>query len=132
LTPTFPSVMATSSNVANRSRPGRGIGVSLQSLQASWRMGLRIQRGSLEGRRAELAQILRRARSIAVDPDRVVLLTGEAGIGKTSLAREVCDRLGAEGFEIAWSRADQLERAVPYAAIEQALGSLTDASPIGD
>src|SRR5262245_45698437 len=69
--------------------------------------------------------LLDRARAVASDPDRVLLVTGEAGIGKTHLVRQVVAELADQGFTTAWGRADPVERAVPYAAIGQVLASLS-------
>ncbi|HEY1278584.1 MAG TPA: AAA family ATPase, partial [Acidimicrobiales bacterium] len=76
-------------------------------------------------RERERRDLVERARATTASPDRVILLTGEAGIGKTHLAREVVAQLAAEGFGVAWGRADPVERAVPYAAIAQVLASLS-------
>jgi DNA-binding CsgD family transcriptional regulator len=70
----------------------------------------------------ELRDLLQVMSSVEARPDRVVLITGEAGIGKTHLARLVVEHLRRDGFSIAWGRADPVERAVPYAAIAQVLG----------
>src|SRR5215831_3216047 len=78
-----------------------------------------------EVRERERRDLVERARATTASPDRVILLTGEAGIGKTHLAREVVAQLAGEGFGVAWGRADPVERAVPYAAIAQVLGSLS-------
>src|SRR5438045_3173121 len=61
--------------------------------------------------------------------DRAVVLRGEPGIGKTYLAHAAVDRLTAEGFRVAWGRADAVERAVPYAAIAQVLAGLPGDAP---
>ena len=66
--------------------------------------------------------------SVASRPDRAVLITGEAGIGKTHLARLDVDRLARDGFSVAWGRADPVERAVPYAAFAQVLSSGSSSS----
>jgi DNA-binding CsgD family transcriptional regulator len=71
----------------------------------------------------ELHDVLEVMTSVDVQPDRAVLVTGEAGIGKTHLARDVVDRLERDGFASAWGRADPVERAVPYAAIAQVLST---------
>ena len=75
----------------------------------------------LDVREPELQEILTVFAAVAERPDRVVLITGEAGIGKTHLARRVAERLAADGFGVSWGRADPVERAVSYAAIAQAL-----------
>src|SRR5262245_5136597 len=72
----------------------------------------------------ERRQVLQLTQAAVTRPDRVVLLTGEPGIGKTHLAREVGSALTSEGFGVAWGRAYAVERAVPYAAIGQVLGAL--------
>jgi DNA-binding NarL/FixJ family response regulator len=78
----------------------------------------------LRGRERERRQLLDLARSVVERPDRVLLVAGEAGIGKTHLVRAVVAELADEGFRVAWGRADPVERAVPYAAIGEALSSL--------
>lgn len=74
--------------------------------------------------------LLEIVRSSVLDGDRVVLLLGEAGIGKTHLARSVADTAAAEQVTVAWGRADPMERAVPYAAIGQVLQSLPGGSDV--
>jgi class 3 adenylate cyclase len=54
--------------------------------------------GELIGRRAELAWLRERLRLAAQGAPQCVLLSGEAGIGKTRLALEVCDDARAAGF----------------------------------
>jgi DNA-binding CsgD family transcriptional regulator/tetratricopeptide (TPR) repeat protein len=80
--------------------------------------------GAVEGRESELAELLRRTRLVVEQPDRAVLVTGEAGIGKTHLVRRAIEDLAGDGFRVAWGRADPVERGLPYAAITQVLGAL--------
>ena len=70
------------------------------------------------------AQLLAAARAVGDAGARAVLVSGEAGIGKTHLARAAADRLGADGVTVAWGRADPVERSVPYSAITQVLAAL--------
>jgi DNA-binding CsgD family transcriptional regulator len=78
----------------------------------------------IEGRDEEVARLLAVSRSSHARGDRAMLLSGDAGIGKTHLARAVAEQLAGDGHVVAWGRADPVERAVPYAAISQALASL--------
>jgi DNA-binding SARP family transcriptional activator len=43
-----------------------------------------------------------------------LLLTGEAGIGKTRLAEELSDEAGRQGWQVVWSRSYEQEGAIPY------------------
>jgi DNA-binding SARP family transcriptional activator len=43
-----------------------------------------------------------------------LLLTGEAGIGKTRLAEELGYEAGRQGWQVAWSRSYEQEAAIPY------------------
>ena len=78
----------------------------------------------IEGRDRELDELLALARDARMQGDRAVLISGEAGIGKTHLVRFLADRLASDGYTVAWGRADPVERAVPYAAISQVLAAL--------
>ena len=44
----------------------------------------------------------------------LVLLGGEAGIGKTRLATALADRANAEGAAVVWGRTTELDGAPPY------------------
>jgi DNA-binding SARP family transcriptional activator len=61
-------------------------------------------RSSLVGRRLELAQLAATADEVAAGSPRVVVLEGEAGIGKTRLAEAVADLARERGWAVAWSR----------------------------
>ncbi|WP_329049093.1 AAA family ATPase [Amycolatopsis sp. NBC_01488] len=45
---------------------------------------------------------------------RLVLITGEPGIGKTRLAQETVARAAAAGVPVAWGRASDDEGSPPY------------------
>lgn len=55
------------------------------------------------GREEELAALFRRLEHARAGRGAVVLLAGEAGVGKTRLARELADLASAAGVETAWA-----------------------------
>ncbi|MGY1837059.1 BTAD domain-containing putative transcriptional regulator [Blastococcus sp. SYSU DS0510] len=59
---------------------------------------------ALVGRRAELDQVRAVAEQVAGGRSAVVVLEGEAGIGKTRLAETVADGARLLGWPVAWSR----------------------------
>ena len=56
------------------------------------------------GRQAELAHLRRVAEQVATGRPAIVVLEGEAGIGKTRLAEAAAEIAGAEGYQVAWCR----------------------------
>lgn len=86
--------------------------------------------GPLVGRTAELAELTRLwelargdegvSRPAGVRPPRVVVLSGDAGIGKTSLASELARRAHADGAVVLAGRAPE-EGLAPYQAFLEAL-----------
>ena len=84
-------------------------------------------RSSLVGRQAErarLADALERARR---GTGSLVLLAGEAGVGKTRLAEELAKESGGL---VLWGRASQ-GAAAPYGPVVSALRSYLRSSPAG-
>jgi hypothetical protein len=77
------------------------------------------------GRETELAQILGAAEEAAVGRPRVVLVTGDAGAGKTALADWVSRHLAGEGWTVATGRCP--ERAAAGGVGRPALGGQRDA-----
>lgn len=82
----------------------------------------------LTGRDAELA----RAWEALAGPDaRSVVLIGEAGIGKSRLASDLCDRAAAAGFRVHRAAASDSSRAIPFGALSPLLPAVVeDADPL--
>ena len=68
----------------------------------------------LVGRRAELAAIERCLDEVAGGTRRILLIEGEAGIGKSRLTEETVRRARAAGFSALVGEADAIERHTPY------------------
>jgi DNA-binding SARP family transcriptional activator len=81
------------------------------------------------GRDAELAQVTRSAAEAAAGRMRIVLVTGDAGAGKTALADQVSQRLAAEGWTVTAGRCPEHEGAPPGWAWAEALRHLASAAP---
>lgn len=65
------------------------------------------------GRRAELERF-----RLALDaPGGLILVSGEAGIGKSRLVREIAALIQSEGGTIVWARPDQVSRPGPFALV---------------
>ncbi|WP_327105030.1 BTAD domain-containing putative transcriptional regulator [Nonomuraea glycinis] len=60
--------------------------------------------GRLVGRDGEVRAVEERLAEARAGRGGLVVVTGEAGIGKTSLARAVAELAGARGFRVAWGR----------------------------
>lgn len=76
----------------------------------------------LIGRAAELAQIEAVVAAAAAGRGRVLLLDGEAGIGKTRLVERALDLAGGAGMQTFAARCDELESRRPFGAIAACLG----------
>ena len=74
----------------------------------------RIARGRLIGRERELEELKAHWQRAGEEHRHVVLLSGEAGIGKTRLAREVMVYVRLQGAVVLWGRCYEQEVAVPY------------------
>lgn len=59
-----------------------------------------------------------------------VVLAGEAGVGKSRLAREVVDWAGGAGWAVDWMGATYELRAIPFGAFAQLLGSSNGGNPL--
>lgn len=79
------------------------------------------------GRDAELEQLMRAAAEAAAGRARIVLVTGDAGAGKTALADQVMRRLGDAGWTTTAGRCPEDETAPPGWPWAEALRSLAAA-----
>ncbi|HVF15125.1 MAG TPA: BTAD domain-containing putative transcriptional regulator [Acidimicrobiales bacterium] len=68
----------------------------------------------LVGRRPQLEALERALARTRAGRGRLVLLAGEAGIGKTRLAEELAVRAEAEDVTVAWGRAYEFDGAPPF------------------
>jgi hypothetical protein len=98
------------------------------------------------GQEAELGQVARSAREAAAGQMQIVLVSGDAGSGKTALAGRVSQRLAGEGWTVTavrcpadegaptgWPWAEALRRLAAAAPAEpQALAMLRTDTPAGD
>ena len=70
--------------------------------------------GPMVGRDRELARVTLLLDDALAGGGRLVLCTGEAGIGKTRLAEEAAASAGAKGVPVAWARAADRDSLPPY------------------
>src|SRR5262245_40239047 len=78
---------------------------------------------ALVGRDAELSALEDALLTVGRDGSGgLVLLEGEAGMGKTRLAHELADRARALGWTVLWGGCSEAEVALPYLPFVEALG----------
>jgi tetratricopeptide (TPR) repeat protein len=85
--------------------------------------------GPLVGRTEAMGVLERSVQGALGGAGRLVFVTGEPGIGKTRLVREVALRAAARGAVVAAARCDEALRSVAYAPVSEALGALHAAAP---
>jgi DNA-binding SARP family transcriptional activator/predicted ATPase len=85
----------------------------------------------LVGRATQLAMLLE-AHAAAQADGRLVVIEGEAGIGKTRLAGELVDRAGGEGAVVLSARCHDDEAGLPYGAIVDLLREAATNAAGGD
>src|SRR5262249_49363495 len=85
--------------------------------------------GLYVGRAAELGRVRGSALEAAAGRMRIVLVTGDAGAGKTALADQVSQRLAAEGWTMTAGRCPESEGAPAGWAWVEALRQLARTAP---
>src|SRR5262245_358473 len=79
---------------------------------------------ALVGRDAELSALEDALLSVGRERSGgLVLVEGEAGMGKTRLAHELADRARALGWKVLWGSCSEAEVALPYLPFVEALGN---------
>ncbi|MGY0497253.1 AAA family ATPase [Nocardia sp. FBN12] len=81
----------------------------------------------LIGRDGELADLLGRLDDAVRGAPQLVICSGEAGVGKTSLVAELAGRARRDGVRTLWARALELPDTPPFWLWHQALGTSTPA-----
>ncbi len=84
------------------------------------------------GRGAELARARQAVARASVGTGHAVLITGEPGIGKTTLAREVLRLAGARAFQVLEGRCDALSGNLSYSPIVEAVGRTLRDLPVNE
>jgi class 3 adenylate cyclase len=85
----------------------------------------------LVGRQQELSELEDALLSANRGDGRFVLLGGEAGIGKTRLARELARRAGKLGSGVLWGSCSEAELPLPYLPFVEAIGARLDEREAG-
>ncbi|MGB3441967.1 MAG: AAA family ATPase [Actinophytocola sp.] len=89
-------------------------------------MSRRVSVPELIGRRSELAVLGAALTDAVAGTGRLVLVEGDAGVGKTRVVQEFADRAARDGATVLSGGCLQLEADIPYAPFEEALGGLPD------
>ena len=92
-------------------------------------VGLSSGGDALVARDTELKHLLSALSAVAQGGGRLVLLSGEPGIGKTRLAREVLAHAGAAGNVVLVGRCFEQHTAVPFFPFTELLGAAFTAAP---
>lgn len=77
--------------------------------------------GRMVGREKELSVLEDCWKSLNEMEKKLVLVSGEAGVGKTRLITEFANRLRWKGFRVLWGRCYEFERLLPYQPFADAL-----------
>ncbi|HUW10315.1 MAG TPA: BTAD domain-containing putative transcriptional regulator, partial [Anaerolineae bacterium] len=75
----------------------------------------------LVGREQEMASLHRCWREAQATQGKLVLVSGEAGVGKSRLIEEFANRLRWQGVRVLWGRCYEFERVLPYQPVAEAL-----------
>jgi class 3 adenylate cyclase/DNA-binding CsgD family transcriptional regulator/tetratricopeptide (TPR) repeat protein len=115
----FESELSTQHSVP-RARPSSAVpGRSMRSSQPLFDAG---SAQGLVGREAERDLMADAVHRVAAGSGTALLLSGEVGMGKTSLAREGLEMASARGFETLEGRCQPLDRGLAYTPIIEAFG----------
>ncbi|MEW5716986.1 MAG: AAA family ATPase, partial [Chloroflexota bacterium] len=117
-----PETVALAQEIAQRS--GVSATAYLPSPQLPLPLALEDARAAqipLVGRADERAQLIAHVEALGAGSGGIVLLEGEAGVGKTRLLQEIARDAAWRGAQVLWGRCNDLEAASPYAPMIDAL-----------
>jgi DNA-binding CsgD family transcriptional regulator len=83
----------------------------------------------LVGRDAELSRLIEWINELATGTGQAILLEGEPGIGKSSLARSAAVAAEQRGFSVYWAECDELGQALPLQPLLDALLTMENTEP---
>jgi class 3 adenylate cyclase/predicted ATPase len=89
-------------------------------------------RGALVGRRAELARLVAALDAVQAGGSRVLLIEGEAGIGKSRLVEELGRLVRERGIAGLLGRGSSIEQQTPYRAWRDIFSSYFDLEEVDD
>ncbi|MFC4912003.1 BTAD domain-containing putative transcriptional regulator [Actinomadura gamaensis] len=84
------------------------------------------------GREAQLSALVTAAAEAAADGTRIALVTGEAGLGKSTLLEHLGRRLERDGWLVAVGHCPEIDSAPPAWAWTEALGAVAATAPPGE
>ncbi|MFI6888096.1 BTAD domain-containing putative transcriptional regulator [Streptosporangium canum] len=84
------------------------------------------------GREAQLSALVTAATGAATDGARIALVTGEAGLGKSTLLEHLGRRLERDGWLVAVGRCPEVDSAPPAWAWTEALGAVAASTSPGE
>jgi predicted ATPase len=76
------------------------------------------------GREQELASLQEGWRRARAGKGSLVLISGEAGVGKTRLVEALADQLHWQGARVVWGRCYEFARGLPYEPVAEALRAI--------
>ncbi|KAB8188953.1 AAA family ATPase [Nonomuraea phyllanthi] len=127
-----PSATAPSATASSHATPWRDPRLHDASPHpVTWHNAAPHRAASFVGREGELAALVAAAKEAAADGVRVALVTGEAGLGKSTLLEHLGARLERDGWLVAAGRCPEVDGAPPAWAWVEALRAVAAAVPLG-
>src|SRR5215212_892170 len=87
-------------------------------------------RAPFVGRQPEIDVLQEQLEAARSGTPGLVLISGEPGVGKTRLIRELSERAASQGWTVLFGRAYESDGAPPYVAVAEALRDYVRASPL--
>jgi oligopeptide transport system substrate-binding protein len=91
-----------------------------------------IVRNPLVGRESEMAFFRDRYKAARAGRGGLIIVHGEAGVGKTRLVEELAKHLRWQGVRVLWGRCYEFERILPYQPVGEALQAVLSSMAPGE